>query len=80
MKISQRVGQLAVKTLSDETGVTGSQVNQLIHDIGVHTQYEVIQIQIQNVDSGRQLGGVEAPQAIWIQILEVSTGFNKGAS
>ena len=73
-------GQAAAETLVDEAGAAAGDVHHLAHQIGVDPLLEVLEVQIDVVDAGAELGGEVVAQVFRIQMIQIGAGLDEGAA
>ena len=76
----ERITEAAVEALADETGTTAGDVHDLADEIGVDAGREVVEVQIDVVDTRTQLGGEVITQVLGIEMLEVGARLDEGAT
>src|SRR5690606_3865209 len=70
----------AVETLVDEAGAAAGDVHQLADQVGIHPLREVVQVQVQVVDAAAELGSEVVAQVLRIEVFQVGTGHDEGAT
>ena len=80
LRVSQFACQHAVKTLVDKARITRGQVNHFVHDIGIHTLNEILQVEIDIINARREFRSVVVTQAVSVKMIQPGAGFNKGAA
>ncbi len=72
--------QAAVEALADEAGAAAGDVDHLADQVGVHAQLEVIEVEVDVVDAGAQLGGEVIAQVFRIQMVQPGARLDEGAA
>ena len=77
IRFLQRAGKLSIKALGNKPGTTAGDVYHLANQIGIHTESEILKIQIDIIYTAAKLCSKVISQILRIKIAEVSSCSNK---
>ena len=79
-RLHRRRGGPVVKSLAQKTRAATGDIHQLAHHIGIHALHEVIEIEVDILNAGAELGGEVIAQILGGKMLQVVARVDKGAA